>query len=144
MAGLVNGGPGWGPYNASKFAAVAMSEVLYSELKETNIGVSVLCPGAVATNIIEAAKHRPEEYGSSGDKPVIAGDVKTFLEQGLDPDAVGKLVLEGMYAEQFFLFTDPRILISVERRLERIRRGMDWSANSKALMEIKAPGSAAE
>ncbi|MBQ0721606.1 MAG: SDR family NAD(P)-dependent oxidoreductase [Gammaproteobacteria bacterium] len=143
MAGMVNAGPGWAPYNASKFAVVVMNEVLFSELKGTNIGVSVLCPGAVATNIIEAADSRPEDYGSSGDKPVIAGDVAELLEQGLDPDVVGKLVLEGIQEEQFYLFTDPRMIKSVERRFERIQRGFDWSANSKALVDASAPGSTA-
>ncbi len=142
MAGMVNAGPGWAPYNASKFAVVVMNEVLYSELKETNIGVSVLCPGAVATNIIEAADSRPSDFGSSGDKPVIAGDVAELLEHGLDPDVVGKLVLEGIQEEQFYLFTDPRMIKAVERRFERIQRGFDWSANSSALVDAKAPGSA--
>ncbi|MEZ0151443.1 MAG: SDR family NAD(P)-dependent oxidoreductase [Candidatus Reddybacter sp.] len=141
MAGMVNAGPGWAPYNASKFAVVVMNEVLYSELKETNIGVSVLCPGAVATNIIEAADSRPSGFGSSGDKPVIAGDVAELLEHGLDPDVVGKLVLEGIKEEQFYLFTDPRMVKAVERRFERIQRGFDWSANSKALVDAGAPGS---
>lgn len=143
MAGMVNAGPGWAPYNASKFAVVVMNEVLYSELKETNIGVSVLCPGAVATNIIEAADSRPSDFGSSGDKPVIAGDVAELLEHGLDPDVVGKLVLEGIQEEQFYLFTDPRMIKAVERRFERIQRGFDWSANSSALVDAKAPGSTA-
>jgi len=143
MAGMVNAGPGWAPYNASKFAVVVMNEVLYSELKETNIGVSVLCPGAVATNIIEAADSRPSNFGSSGDKPVIAGDVAELLEHGLDPDVVGKLVLEGIQEEQFYLFTDPRMFKAVERRFERIQRGFDWSANSRALVDVKAPGSTA-
>ena len=143
MAGMVNAGPGWAPYNASKFAVVVMNEVLYSELKETNIGVSVLCPGAVATNIIEAADSRPSDFGSSGDKPVIAGDVAELLEHGLDPDVVGKLVLEGIQEEQFYLFTDPRMVKAVERRFERIQRGFDWSANSRALVDASAPGSTA-
>ena len=143
MAGMVNAGPGWAPYNASKFAVVVMNEVLYSELKETNIGVSVLCPGAVATNIIDAADSRPSDFGSSGDKPVIAGDVAELLEHGLDPDVVGKLVLEGIQEEQFYLFTDPRMIKAVERRFERIQRGFDWSANSSALVDAKAPGSTA-
>ncbi|HBD12318.1 MAG TPA: short-chain dehydrogenase [Porticoccaceae bacterium] len=142
MAGLVNAGPGWGPYNASKFAAVVMSEVLYSELKESPIGVSVLCPGAVATNIGEAARHRPTEYGSSGDKPVVAGGVEELLAQGLNPDVVGKLVLEGILADQFYLFTDPRMIKSVQRRFDRIQQGFEWSANSRTLVDANAPGAA--
>jgi NAD(P)-dependent dehydrogenase (short-subunit alcohol dehydrogenase family) len=142
MAGLVNAGAGWGPYNASKFAAVVMSEVLRSELKETNIGVSVLCPGAVATNIGEAGTHRPADYGSSEDKPVIPGGAEELLAQGLNPDVVGKLVLEGIQQNQFYLFTDPRMIKSVQRRFDRIEAGFEWSANSNALTDVGAPGSA--
>lgn len=141
MAGMVNAGPGWAPYNASKFAVVIMSEVLKSELKGTDIGVSVLCPGAVSTNIIDAAKHRPEEFGSSGDKPAIPGDdMAQFLELGLDPDVVGRLVLEGILQNQFYLFTDPRMLKAVERRFDKIRQGFEWSAHSQSLVDSKAPG----
>ncbi len=125
MAGLVNSGAGWGPYNSTKYAAVALSEVLYSELRGTNIGCSVLCPGAVATHIGNAAEHRPPEYGRSA-RPVAIGDdrnLDSLLSVALDPDIVGRLVLEGIQEEQFYLFTDPRMQEWVERRLGRIRQG---------------------
>ena len=143
MAGLVNSGAGWGPYNSTKHAVVAMSEVLYSELKDTNIGCSVLCPGAVATNIGKAGRHRPPEYGRSARRTVVVGDGETLdsaLLKGLDPDIVGRLALEGIQQDQFYLFTDPRMRGSVERRFERIRQGFDWSARSRALVDSKSPG----
>lgn len=143
MAGLVNSGSGWGPYNSTKYAAVALSEVLYSELKGTNIGCSVLCPGAVATNIGKAGRHRPPEYGLSARRPVLAGDGKSLdplLAKGLDPNIVGRLVLEGIQRDQFYLFTDPRMRIWVERRMERIRQGFEWSARSRALVDSNSPG----
>ncbi len=142
MAGLVNSGAGWGPYNSTKYAAVALSEVLYSELKRTNIGCSVLCPGAVATNIGDAARHRPPEYGRTA-RPVAVGDGGNFdslLSQGLDPDIVGRLVLEGIQEDQFYLFTDPRMQEWVERRLGRIRQGFAWSARSRTLVDSNSPG----
>ncbi len=142
MAGLVNSGAGWGPYNSTKYAAVALSEVLYSELRGTNIGCSVLCPGAVATNIGSAGEHRPPEYGSSA-RPVAVGDdrnLDSLLSVALDPDIVGRLVLEGIQEEQFYLFTDPRMQEWVERRLGRIRQGFAWSARSRALVDSNSPG----
>jgi NAD(P)-dependent dehydrogenase (short-subunit alcohol dehydrogenase family) len=142
MAGLVNSGAGWGPYNSTKYAAVALSEVLYSELKGTNIGCSVLCPGAVATNIGKAGSHRPSEYGHSA-RPVAVGpdrNLDSLLSMGLDPDIVGRLVLEGIKEEQFYLFTDPRMQEWVERRLGRIRQGFAWSARSRALVDSNSPG----
>ncbi|MBV1904936.1 MAG: SDR family NAD(P)-dependent oxidoreductase [Pseudomonadales bacterium] len=144
MAGLVNSGAGWGPYNSTKYAVVAMSEVLYSELKGINIGCSVLCPGAVATNIGKAGRHRPSEYGKSERKLIVSGDgsaVNPLLAKGLNPNIVGKLVLEGIQQDEFYIFTDPRLQSSVDRRFERIKRGFEWSARSRALVDTNSPGS---
>ena len=143
MAGLVNSGAGWGPYNSTKYAAVSLSEVLYSELKGTNIGCSVLCPGAVATNIANAANHRPSDYGRGSARSVAvgtAGNLDSLLSTGLDPAIVGRLVLEGIQEDQFYLFTDPRVQDWVERRLGRIRHGFAWSARSRALVDSNSPG----
>ena len=50
------------PYNASKHAVVTISETLYAELaeKKSTLGISVLCPGIVRTNIIDSERNRPE------------------------------------------------------------------------------------
>ena len=147
MAGLVNSGAGWGPYNSTKYAVVALSEVLYSELKQTNIGCSVLCPGAVATNIGKAGRHRPAEYGRMSSRPVglvPQGDFDSLLSKGMDPDIVGRLVLEAIQQDQFYVFTDPRMRIWVERRFERIRRGFAWSARSRTLVDSNSPGAIPE
>lgn len=142
MAGLVNSGVGWGPYNSTKYAVVGLSEVLYSELKGTNIGCSVLCPGGVRTNIGKAGRNRPADYGSSERKPVLTADGKEIdMTRGLDPDIVGRLVLEGIEEDQFYLFTDPRMEPAVVRRFDRIRKGFAWSARSRALVDSDAPGS---
>src|SRR5215467_5868292 len=58
MAGMVNsreaGGQGFAPYPATKYAVVGMSEGLAMEVKPLGIGVSILCPGVVRTNILES------------------------------------------------------------------------------------------
>ena len=55
MAGMQSG-LGFGPYSASKFAVVTMSEGLAMYLKPLGIGVSVLCPGWVRTRINESGR----------------------------------------------------------------------------------------
>ena len=47
-------------YNASKFAVVGLSEAMRSDLAAYDIGVSVLCPGLVATNIVNSERNRPD------------------------------------------------------------------------------------
>ena len=53
--------PGAAAYNVSKFGVVALSEALYYELEMTSspVGVTVVCPGTVDTNIFDSARNRP-------------------------------------------------------------------------------------
>src|SRR5712672_487363 len=62
MAGM-NGGLGFSPYTASKFAVVGMSEGLAEQLMPFGIGVSVLCPYFVRTGIGESGRNRLDRYG---------------------------------------------------------------------------------
>ena len=69
-AGLV-GVAGMGPYNASKFAVVGISESLFHELANTgkNVHVSVLCPNFVRTRIFESERNMPKELASYAENP---------------------------------------------------------------------------
>src|SRR3974390_2417747 len=67
VAGFQNRrGTNQGPYSMSKYAVLSLSEALEYELEGTNIGVSVLCPGPVNTNI---PRGRPQPPGSHGRPP---------------------------------------------------------------------------
>src|SRR5258708_37696053 len=64
VAGFQNRrGTNQGPYSMSKYAALSLSEALEHELEGTNIGVSVLCPGPIRTNIARGARNRPDHIG---------------------------------------------------------------------------------
>ena len=52
-------------YNTTKFAVVGMSEAMRQDLEPFNIGVSVLCPGFVATNIFTSERNRPQVQKSA-------------------------------------------------------------------------------
>ena len=62
FAGLVPN-VGLGPYCVAKYGVVALAEVLQRELREENIGVSVLCPMRVSTNIGASERNRDQRYG---------------------------------------------------------------------------------
>ena len=140
MAGLINAGAGWGAYNASKHAVVGMMEVLYSELKDTPLGVSLLCPGGVNTNILEAGKHRPEHFGKSDDRPIALNPIDDTLKSGLDPDVVGELVLDAILENQFYIFTDPSMERQIDRLFDRLKLGFAWARNNDHLKAAKQPG----
>ena len=105
--------PSMGPYNASKHAVVAISETLHEEMLQasTGVGVTCLCPGFVATNIVDSERNRPEEHlppGSPG--PVDLGEAAAAVRDAyaaqLDPDVVAGQVVDAVRAGDFWLFTD--------------------------------------
>ena len=48
--------PTMGGYNVSKAAVVSLSETLYAELRHRGVGVTVLCPGFVSTNLLSSGR----------------------------------------------------------------------------------------
>lgn len=107
--------PGLGIYNATKWAVVAVSETLRKELDGSGIGVSVLCPGVVATNIGAAGRNRPDdlktEIHDPGDLPGLNADFGA-----LDPAIVGDMVLAAIQEDDPYIFTHPELeALSTER-----------------------------
>jgi len=140
MAGLLGGMPAWGPYNSTKYAVVGLTEVLRQEGREGGFSASVLCPGGVNTRIFEAPRNRPERFGAQ--ESIVADNIAAEdLKKGLDPDIVGRLVLEAIQANRQFIFTDPRFRAMVERRHEKMLADFEWAAQSQALVSERAPGS---
>jgi NAD(P)-dependent dehydrogenase (short-subunit alcohol dehydrogenase family) len=130
MAGM-NGGLGFSPYVASKFAVVGMSEGLSEQLKPHGIGVSVLCPYFVRTRIHESGRNRPERYGV-GQVPDPAspnGQMLAFLAAsiaaGLDPSDVAAKVLAAIRADELYVFTHPDMRGAVDARFAAIQAAMD-------------------
>ena len=127
LAGHV-AGPFMGPYSASKFAVVAISETLHHEMamSRANVRVSVLCPGWVRTNIDRCERNRPAELGG---RAVVADDdprsqlLGQVLANGLPPAAVADLVLDAIREDQFWIFTHPEMQPAVEARWDGIRSG---------------------
>jgi NAD(P)-dependent dehydrogenase (short-subunit alcohol dehydrogenase family) len=107
-------------YTASKHAVLGMSDVLRDELPEF-IGVSLLCPGGVATNIVNSARNRPERLGG----PV---EPVTVSEFGMDPDEVGRLAVEGVRRGDHFIVTHPPVREIVEERADEVLAAFDAQA----------------
>ena len=122
VAGLTSY-PWLGPYNASKHAAATIAETLYSELVESgsNVGISCLCPGAVATNIGAAERNRPKELANEETVvPIPEADLANFADtfEGFAkaPDAVAELVLAGVVENRFWIETDELYRKPIEQR----------------------------
>ncbi|MGB9304829.1 MAG: SDR family oxidoreductase, partial [Mycobacterium sp.] len=101
------------PYAATKAAIVQISEGLAIYLRPKNIGVTLLCPGPVLTNIAAAV---PRFGGGAA--------LRTPGEQFelLDPAPVGDLVADAILRNRFFVPTHPDVVDELRRRVE------DWDA----------------
>lgn len=128
--------PFMGPYSASKFAVVAISETLHHELSMTgaNVRASVLCPGWVNTNIAASERNRPAALGggSRGEDP-RAQMLNQVLESGMAPAEVAELVLSAIRDDRFWVFTHPEMQAGVEARWDSIRSGTNPVLNMAAI-----------
>ena len=139
MAGLLGGMAGWGPYNSTKFAVVGLTEVLRQEGRIGGFGASVLCPGGVATNIFDAPRNRPDRFGPQVSN-VAYDNTGEGIEEALNPDVVGRLVLEAVRNNRLYIFTDPRFQKLMVKKHERMLDDLKWAAGTQALVEAGAPG----
>lgn len=124
MAGLVHG---MGIYGVTKHAVVALSESMFNELKAAghSIGVSVLCPGWVRTRILESERNRPEAPRPDPgplrpEAEVIRQIVEKFIEEGMDPADVGRLVADSIESDRFYVLPHLQWMNVVENRMQRI------------------------
>jgi len=119
MAGLV--GMQWlGIYCASKFAVVGLTEALYRELKPHSIGVSVLCPMIVATNINEnSVRMRPEHLRNPGAEPIVpsAAEMKGGT---IAAEEVARRVVRAIERKDLYILTHPEQREFLRRRAHRI------------------------
>ncbi len=124
VAGLLAGGAA-GPYNVAKHGVVALMATLERELRaaKSNVRTSVLCPGAVNTDISRNSlasrrARRGQATGRTAEGDKLADKLTGALAGGMDPDEVGHLVLEGILNDTFWIFTDPRLLRHVQQQVE--------------------------
>lgn len=133
MAGL-NASPRLGAYTAAMFGIVGMSEVLRAELAAAGVGVSVLCPGLVATNL-----------GETTDRAgIVRRSAKVSRGTGLAPEVVGDLVVEGIRENRPYLITHGEYRDVVARRHDAIIAAFDAAAKvGDAPTRVAAPASIA-
>jgi NAD(P)-dependent dehydrogenase (short-subunit alcohol dehydrogenase family) len=115
-------------YNVSKHAVTRLTEGLYHDLQaaDAKIGVTVLCPGMIATNIITSARNRPDELTDESDVPdaareqAIAAMDARFKADGLAPREVGEKVAQAILEGQFYVLTHADNMAAVKRRFDDI------------------------
>ena len=125
--------PRMGPYNASKAAVVALSETLRFELaaEGSKVGVSVLCPSWVRTNISTADRNRPERFAYSLDTDQMAQVTaykarrRQLAQVAADPADIADQVCKAVKDNRFYILTHLASLDVFDARARRILAGDD-------------------
>jgi NAD(P)-dependent dehydrogenase (short-subunit alcohol dehydrogenase family) len=129
VAGLLTGAD---PYSVSKHGVVCLTEGLYKNFKALNLklSASVLCPGWVQTNILDASRNRPEELGKSVDMATLSGEaaqraamVRGMLQNGFQPTEVAEKVLEAIRTDTFYIIpAQDYMMTSIQARFDQIMK----------------------
>ena len=117
QAGLITTVGGVGAYSVAKFGVTALGEQLRREMAPHGVGVTVLCPGYVSTNL-----------GTNTVK--IGGDVRSYTTQmppsTIDADEVGEMVAVGIAEDAAYVITHKDVWRGVEKRMLGIKAACDY------------------
>lgn len=124
--------PRMGPYNASKAAVIAVSETLQFELEDegSDVGVTVVCPGWVRTNISQAVRNLPEQYHYelTPEQAAEMAEYKAHRKQvvtggAIEPDELAQQVRDAVIDKRFYVFTNDGCIEDAATRFDRIVGG---------------------
>lgn len=117
QAGLMTTVPGVGAYSAAKFGVTAIGEALRTELAPQGVGVSVLFPGYVPTNLAANTER-------------VGGDIRRYsnvvMPVEVTPAEVGEMVAEAIEQDAAYIVTHKDVWPGVERRMDAIRAACDY------------------
>ncbi|MDZ7728514.1 MAG: SDR family NAD(P)-dependent oxidoreductase [Dehalococcoidia bacterium] len=127
FAGLV-ANDGLGIYNVTKYGVVALSETLYREMRNEGIGVSVLCPMRVETNIGDSARNRQMEFGGPAEIEVhseLEEPEQSLAGRVIPVTEVADQVMRAIRNNELYIFTHPETRQFIRRRFDRIDRAFE-------------------
>jgi NAD(P)-dependent dehydrogenase (short-subunit alcohol dehydrogenase family) len=126
FAGLVPN-VGLGAYCVAKYGVVALAEVLHRELRGSGIGVSVLCPMRVATNIGTSERNRGAAYGGAPQTPpLLDAEARDDLAgRVLAVDDVARMTVDAIIPNHLYVLPHEESLDPIRRRFERIQSTFD-------------------
>ena len=127
MAGLVNP-PNMGVYNVSKHAVVSLSETLYQDLAlvTEQVHAHLLCPFFVPTGIHNSHRNRPQDIVDKPTRSQLIGQAmgqKAVSSGKVTTADVARKVIDALRENQFYIYSHPKALGSVQHRMEDVMLG---------------------
>ena len=127
MAGLITE-PQLVIYAVTKAGVIKISEGLYLQLKQrnANLGVSVLCPAFVSSQLSNAERNRPpemrnpEETPQQPEPPSLLTQMMKGKWNTLSPEQCAELVFKSIREDTFYILTDPLIDTLMKQRIDNI------------------------
>lgn len=119
MAGLV-ASQGLGVYNTSKYAVVGLSETLAKDLRPYGIGVSVLCPMGVATQIRTSERNRPSALRNEAP----SAEPVDLMGRTLAPETVAAMAIGAIRENRLYVITHEEGLEPLRRRFQRLEHAV--------------------
>ncbi len=127
IAGLVPT-EGLGTYSVAKYGVVALAETLRREVRQQNIGVSVLCPLRVETNIGSSERNRTADFGGAAATPRPAAQTSSNIVMAgevMKPDEVATKVVDAIIANRLYILPHDESRELIRRRFQRIDATFD-------------------
>jgi NADP-dependent 3-hydroxy acid dehydrogenase YdfG len=143
VSGLFTSG-GAGVYVTSKFALVGLAESLRADLRPSRIGVSVLCPGPVKSELYESSAHvRPARFSATASRPVVPPGTQrsdtAIFRTAPSGEEIGRRVLAGVKANDLYILTHPEIRPVLEARAAALLAALPGESVDPARIEASSP-----
>ncbi|NLV76904.1 MAG: SDR family NAD(P)-dependent oxidoreductase [Tissierellia bacterium] len=132
VAGLLSS-PGMPTYHMTKFGNIGLSEAVDLQLqeKESNVRLSVFCPGYIQTDLHNCDKRRPEKFKIDPNEPYYQSEeykeglkkAHYVITTGIPIDSIGMSVFQAIEDEQFYILTHPEYMPVIGWRVKNILDG---------------------
>lgn len=110
------------PYSAAKAAVINLMESYRQGLEKYGIGVSVLCPANIKSNIAEASKLRPAAFGQSGyvENEDTVASLHSIHMHGMEPVQLAEYLKAGIEANQLYIIPYPEAKEGLRQHFDQI------------------------
>ena len=133
-------------YATAKAAVINLMESIRGELAEDNIGVSVLCPGPVKSNIHEISKNRPERFAASEAFQAAADQLgeRKVSDLWMEPNTVGDMVVRAIRNNELYIVTHGEWREAAKARFDAMLAAMPTEMTPGLIESLRPPPKTAE
>jgi NAD(P)-dependent dehydrogenase (short-subunit alcohol dehydrogenase family) len=141
LAGMIVMPPNMAIYVTAKAAVIALSESIRGELAQDNIGVSVLCPGPIKSNIHQLSQNRPERFKASGAFAEAAERLgqRQVSSLWMEPVEVGDMVVRAIRNNELYIITHGEWRDATRARCDAVLAATPVDTNPELLASLRPP-----